>query len=225
MGGKRFVESEIIGERNNNTTVLSFAGFSKNGVRKVNYRCDCGVVKIADLVNLRRGQVKSCGCYGKEYRKEAKLTHGMSKTPLQKVWSNMKSRCYNKNVHGYADYGGRGIKICQEWLDNNCLFFEWAIENGWKDGLCIDRENNDKDYSPDNCHFVTRDVNNNNRRTRSDNKTGFKGVHYDGCNYIASVYFRGNKRHCKYGFKTAEEAAKYRDRYILENCLINQLNL
>ena len=124
---------------------------------------------------------------------------------------------------GYADYGGRGIKICQEWLNDNRSFFEWAIKNGWKDGLYIDRKDNDKDYSPDNCRFVTRDVNNNNRRTRSDNKSGFKGVHYDGYNFVASVYYSKNKRHCKGCFKT-EEAAKYRDQYIADNNLANQPN-
>lgn len=83
---------------------------------------------------------------------------------LKKVFIHMKERCYDQTDRRYKDWGGRGITICQEWLDDVNRFVEWAINNGYKYGLSIDRIDNDKGYSPDNCRWVTLAENNQNRR-------------------------------------------------------------
>ena len=88
----------------------------------------------------------------------------MNKT-LMSRYKHMKERCYNPNSKSYNRYGGRGIKVCKEWLDNYQAFEDWAIENGFEETLAIDRINNDGDYEPSNCRFVTLKENNQNRRT------------------------------------------------------------
>lgn len=77
----------------------------------------------------------------------------------------MKTRCYNTNSPTYKNYGGRGIKVCDEWVNNFEAFYKWSMENGYKDGLQIDRIDNDGDYGPSNCRWVTSKENYNNRRT------------------------------------------------------------
>lgn len=84
---------------------------------------------------------------------------------LHKIYLHMKERCYDPSDRRYADWGGRGIHICDEWLNNKEDFFEWSIQNGYKEGLSIDRIDNDKDYSPENCRWVTLKENNQNRRS------------------------------------------------------------
>lgn len=93
-------------------------------------------------------------------------THGASKgTKLYGVWCSIKSRCYNKNTAAYKDYGGRGIEMCKEWKDNFEPFMLWAMENGYEDGLSIDRVNNDFGYCPNNCRWVTDAAQASNRRS------------------------------------------------------------
>lgn len=83
---------------------------------------------------------------------------------IKRTYSNMINRCYNKKNISYKDYGGRGIFVCDEWMKDFNSFEKWALANGWDKGLDLDRRNNNKGYSPDNCRFVTRIVNANNRR-------------------------------------------------------------
>lgn len=92
-------------------------------------------------------------------------THNLSKTRLFGIWSNMKDRCYNLNCKAYKDYGGRGIKICDEWKDSFISFHDWAIENGYKETLTIDRINVNGNYEPNNCRWTTVLVQNRNRRS------------------------------------------------------------
>lgn len=112
------------------------------------------------------GDIKSCGCLRKEVTSKLNKKHGQAGTRLHHIWIGMKQRCSNPKHKSYADYGGRGIKVCAEWEDFK-NFYGWAINNGYQDGLEIDRIDNNEDYRPDNCRWVTRKVNSRNRRSNA----------------------------------------------------------
>ena len=90
--------------------------------------------------------------------------HGMSDHPLYSVWRQMNARCYNTNDKSFCDYGRRGITVCKDWRSTPESFIGWCILNGYKDGLQIDRIDNNKDYTKSNCRIVTRSQNCRNRR-------------------------------------------------------------
>ena len=110
------------------------------------------------------------------------LKHGYANPgnihPLYQTWVNMKRRCYDKESKLYPGWGGRGITVCQEWLDPK-TFIDWALENGWKKGLIIDRIDNDGDYEPGNIRFINHDLSlRNSRLLRLTNTSGYRGVSY-----------------------------------------------
>lgn len=150
----------MIGEIFGKLKVVSFAG-KKGYCSKYLCRCSCGNEKVILDYNLRSGNTKSCGCSSRY----SSLKHGGSGTTLFTLWCKMKQRCYDSNVPEYKNYGGRGIEICNEWMENFGTFYVWAIENGYEKGLEIDRKDNNGDYGPANCRFVTRKQNSRNRRT------------------------------------------------------------
>lgn len=153
--GKKYGELQIIEQIKND----------KNGHSKVKCKCSCGKTINVLLDNLKTGHSKSCGCKKGYMISKKKKTHGKCNTKLYKVWHNIKNRCYNKNNKRYKDYGGRGITICDEWLNDFMSFYNWAMNNGYKEGLSIDRINNDGNYEPNNCRWVTNKVQNNNKRS------------------------------------------------------------
>lgn len=117
--------------------------------------CECGNEKIVRNDCLKSGNTQSCGCLNREPRE---VIHGLARTRLYRIYHAMKQRCYNSNANRYDRYGGRGILICAEWLNDFQTFAEWAISNGYADGLTIDRINNDGNYEPSNCRWVTQRV-------------------------------------------------------------------
>lgn len=132
-------------------------------------KCDCGNKIIVSTCHLRSGHTKSCGCYSHDLIKK----HGMWDSRIYGIWQNIKTRCTNSNSTFYNRYGGRGITICNEWKDNFKAFYDWAIANGYQDNLTIDRIDNNGNYEPNNCRWVTMKIQSNN--TRRNHLIEYKG--------------------------------------------------
>lgn len=207
---KNQIRLHLEGERYGKLVVVEEAEpiYSKTGkmIRRWKCKCDCGNITIVRHGDLRNGSTVSCGCYN--YEKESAVkTHGYSRTKLGNVFEGMKQRCNNPKNKNYEKYGGRGIKICTEWLNDPKKFFDWAIKNGYKEGLSIDRIDVNGNYEPDNCRWADNETQCLNQRLRKDNKTGYKGIYYS--EGVHRVQIRRNKKRYYFGsYKTLPEAVK-----------------
>lgn len=207
---KNQIRLHLEGERYGKLVVMEEAEsiYSKTGkmIRRWKCKCDCGNITIVRHGDLRNGSTVSCGCYNYEKESAAK-THGYSRTKLGNVFEGMKQRCNNPKNKNYEKYGGRGIKICTEWLNDPKKFFDWAIKNGYKEGLSIDRIDVNGNYEPDNCRWADNEAQCLNQRLRKDNKTGHKGIYYS--EGVYRVQIRRNKKRYYFGsYKTLPEAVK-----------------
>ena len=144
----------------------------RNGVKDL-FECSCGRIKEINRYNVASGAVSSCGCkriLQARINGKKQITHGMTNTKIFRVWDGIKKRASSKRVNSkdFNRYKGRGISICSEWEDSFESFYEWAKNSGYKEGLQIDRIDNDGNYEPSNCRWVTVFANSMNRSTNLD---------------------------------------------------------
>jgi len=204
--------NDLTGERYGRLMALTYVGVDKNRNSTWLCECTCGKTTIVSSKSLRSGNTRSCGCLKLELLVERSTKHRLCNHPLYTIWQGLKLRCYCPGATKYKDWGGRGIKMCNEWREDFLPFFRWA-EPLWSQDLQIDREDNDGDYTPDNCRFVTGSVNCMNRRVKSTNTTGYTGVHPHKSKFQVAIAV--NKKNTYVGiFNTIKEAVSARNNYI-----------
>lgn len=136
------------------------------------YKCRCGKEKYIEIGSVAYGNTKSCGCLYDSRKNEFGLK-SYDYEKLYSVWKNMKERCYKADSDRYYTYGARGIGVCDEWRENFHAFAKWAVDNGWRIGLSIERKDLNRDYCPENCTFITM-------KEQARNKTSNIRIVYDG---------------------------------------------
>lgn len=168
-----------------------------SGEKKIKWfcECSCGKETLVTTGSLRSGDTKSCGCLREE---NANRGHNMSKSAEHNTWISIKTRCYNRNSKDYIDYGGRGIKVCDRWLESFENFLE-DMGSRPSDDHSIERVNISGDYSPKNCIWIENKKQARNKRKRKDNKSGVTGVYMRDDRWAASWYDLGTG---KRGYKS-----------------------
>ena len=184
------------------------------------YECQyCGKEFEAMTKAIKSGHTKSCGC------QKGGITHGRSNSRFYKTWTDMIRRCTNHKATGYKNYGGRGITVCDEWLDVT-NFVAWCEETYPNiKGYSLDRIDNDKGYSPENCRWADVTTQILNQRKRKDNTSGFVGICWSNKNNNWMAKIKSGDFYIYIGsFHAIEDAVLARDNYIIENNLPHKLN-
>ena len=207
---------DLTGNTYGRLKVVELAG--KNSKGKLLWRCECKCGNEAVIIgeNLKTRVTTSCGCYRKEVEVVAGVTHGLSRKNgktdrVYSIWLDMKKRCSNPKNKEYKNYGGRGIRVCNDWASDYVKFYEWAMINGYSDKLTLDRIDVDKNYGPDNCKWSTWIEQGRNKRLSPKNTSGVSGVTYkkQRALFIVRIGVAG-KRIFIGEYKTLDEATKAR---------------
>ncbi|HEX2682421.1 MAG TPA: hypothetical protein VHL77_00715 [Ferruginibacter sp.] len=162
-------------------TLIELLPLSAGKRRKGLYRCECGAVKEAFVNNVQRLHTTSCGCERKRNSIERFTTHGLRKHPLYRIWADIKTRCTNAGRPEAYLYHGRGVRMCDEWLNGPEFFIKWALEHGWQKGMQIDKDKKAKSagvpavlYSPEWCSVLSNPENQNEKST--SRKIEYNGI-------------------------------------------------
>jgi len=170
---------DLTGQRFTNLTVIKRVKNGKNNHSRWLCKCDCGNYKEVFGFNLLRQGTKSCGCQTANFISKATSKKKNLNQRIYNIYCKIKGRCYNRRNPAYKNYGGRGIKMCDKWLDKESgfmNFYNWAIQNNYRNDLTIDRINVNGDYEPDNCRWATPKEQSNNRR--NNHMITYKGKEY-----------------------------------------------
>ena len=191
------MKKDLTGKRFGRLTAIKPVGKNKCGNTLWLCRCECGGTAVCINSNLTRGNSKSCGCLITKVLIKRNTKHGMAKSRLYNAWVSMLERCKTKTATSYRHYGGRGITVCKEWdcEDGFLHFADWAMSNGYTNNLTLDRIDNNGNYCPENCRWVTHQRQmNNTRRNVIVSAFGFTASLADACRKFDAPYKRTWKR-------------------------------
>jgi len=185
---ENYYKYNFIGKTYNRLTIIKYAYTDKDSNHYYYCKCSCNNLMLETpirLSHLKDEDIQSCGCIRLEKIKEKLTTHGLSNTRLYSIYDAMIRRCYDINNPNYYRYGKRGIYVCNEWLEDDGLnnFYNWAIENGYRDDLTIDRMDNDEIYAPWNCRWATK-------IEQANNRSSCTSINIMGTNYTKTEISR-----------------------------------